>query len=127
MRAYSLLAASALTFAAASPAMAGDSEINYPKGSLAYDAIAAADYEQAEDRLRKEVRVPRDDPARLINHGYVLAKTGRMAEAAKLFEKASQVEEIELILADGRVMSSREAALKALQSVSVGGPESEEP
>ncbi len=53
---------------------------------------------QGEAQLRKEVRVPRDEPARLINHGHVLAKTGRMAEAAKRFEKAMRAEEVELIL-----------------------------
>lgn len=108
---------------AISPA-AAQAEVNYPNGSLAYEAIAAKDYHRADTQLRKEVRVPKDDPARLINHGHVMAKTGRLADAARLFEKALNAEEIELILADGTVMSSRDAARKALESVSVGGPES---
>jgi hypothetical protein len=49
-------------------------------------------------------------------------KTGRYAEAAQLFEKASKAENVELILADGRIMGSREAARRALQSASIGGP-----
>jgi Flp pilus assembly protein TadD len=117
-----VLAAAALVAGTAAPAGAEQAEIGYPKGSLAYKAIVTADYVRAESQLNKEVRIPRDDPARLINHGQVLAKTGRLAEAATLFRKALAADEIELILADGRVMSSREAARRALESVSVGGP-----
>lgn len=127
MRLQSLLASAALIGAAAVPATAQRAEIGYPKGSLAFEAIAAEDYAAAEVQLSNEVRIPRDDPARLINHGHVLAKTGRMAEAARAYQQALQADEVELILADGRVMNSREAAERALQSVSVGGPESTDP
>lgn len=122
MRVQSLLVVGMLVIPAAAPASPHQSEINYPEGSLAYEAIAAADYSRAELQLRREVRVPKDDPARLINYGHVLAKKGRIAEAAKAFRKAMEADEIELILADGRVMSSREAAQLALQSVAMGGP-----
>ncbi len=125
MHILSILAAAGLVAVTAAPAGAEQAEIGYPKGSLAYKAIVTADYVRAESQLNKEVRIPRDDPARLINHGQVLAKTGRLAEAATLFRKAMAADEIELILADGRVMSSREAARRALQSVSVGGPREE--
>lgn len=114
MRTQYLLLAVALGAAGAGQAAAQQAEIGYPKGSLAYKAIAAGDYSKAERRLRSEVRVPRDDPARLLNYGYVLAKTGRAAAAASLFEQAIQGDEIELILADGRTISSREAARRAL-------------
>jgi len=126
MRTLSSSIVIAFVAAASAPAGAQQAEIGYPKGSLGYKAIAAADYGRAETQLRKEVRIPRDDPGRLINHGYVLAKTGRLAEAAALFRKALEAEDVELILADGRVMNSREAARRALQSVSVGGPVPEE-
>ena len=119
-----LFASAILMVAAAAPAAAEEAEIGYPKGSLAYQAITAQDYAKAERQLRKEVRIPQDDPGRLINHGHVLVKTGRMADAARAFQKAMEAEEVELILADGRVMNSREAAERALMSVSVGGPES---
>ena len=119
-----ILLGSAMLIAAVAPATAEEAEIGYPEGSLAFKAIAAQDYAKAEMQLRKEVRIPRDDPGRLINQGHVLAKTGRIADAAKLFEKAIEADEVELILADGRVMSSREAAQRALMSVSVGGPDS---
>jgi Flp pilus assembly protein TadD len=136
MRPLSLCAAACAMILATSPAAAQQgaaqlgaaqkAEIGYPKDSLAYRAIAAGNYAKAERQLTSELRIAKDDPARLINHGRVLAKTGRYAEAAQLFEQAMQVDEIELILADGRVMSSREAARRALASVSIGGPEADE-
>ncbi len=126
MRALSVFVATCIAAVTAAPASAQQAEIGYPKGSLAYKAIAAGDYGRAEARLKAEVRIARDDPARLINQGHVFAKTGRLAEAARQFRKAMEADEIELILADGRVMSSREAARRALQSVSVGGPDGDE-
>jgi Flp pilus assembly protein TadD len=110
----------------ASAAVAEPIEIDYPKGSLGFGAISAADYARAEAQLRGELRVSRQDPAWLINYGHVLLKTGRYAEAALTFEQASKAQDVELILADGRVMSSREAARRALQATSVGGPSAEE-
>lgn len=104
-------------------AHAQDAEIGYPQGSLAYEAITSANYAEAESRLAKESQVRGDDPAYLLNFGHVLAKTGRLAEAAAMFERAARARDVNLVLADGRVMSSREAARRALQSVSVGGPE----
>lgn len=121
MRALSIIFVAVVAATAASAAPAQKAEIGYPKNSLAYGAIAAADYGRAETQLRNEVRIPRSDPGRLINWGHVLAKTGRLAEAADAFRKAMAADEVELILADGRVMSSREAARHALLSVSVGG------
>jgi Flp pilus assembly protein TadD len=110
----------------ASAASAQQSETGYPKGALAAEAIAAAEYATAEAQLREEFRVPQDDPGRLINFGHVLLKTGRHAEAAQLFRQASEADNVELILADGRIMGSREAARRALQSTSVGGPFTDE-
>lgn len=112
-----------LASVASAPVSAQPVEIGYPERSLGFSAIAANDLGTAEAQLRKEFRIPRDDPARLINYGYVLAKTGRVAEAAKMFEQAAQADEVELVLASGRTMSSRDAALLALRAVSVGGPE----
>ena len=60
-------------------------------------------------------RVNRNDPARLINLGQAYARTGRTAEAAQLFLTAMESrDQIDLILADGKVMNSREAAKQAL-------------
>ena len=83
--------------------------------ALGYDAIMAADYAGAEARLRNTTAFAWDDPARLINLGQVMAKTGRMAAATEYFQRAAAVEDCELILADGSVVSSRDAAVQALR------------
>lgn len=124
MRLNALLAAAMLP-TLASAAFAQPAELEYPEGSLAFQAIVSQDFAGADAKLRSEARIPRDDPARLINHGYVLAKMGRTADAAKLFEEAARARSVELVLADGREMSSRQAALMALRSVSGGGREPE--
>lgn len=126
MRVRALFTVASAILAWSGPVQAQEAEIGYPEGSLAYEAITNANYAAAEAQLRKETRVRRDDPALLLNYGHVLAKTGRTADAAKMFERAAAADEIALILADGRVISSREAARRALQRVSVGGPEDQE-
>lgn len=116
MRATMLLSLVAIGAAAnAAPASAQTREIEYPKGSLAYEALLAADYERAEEQLRNDRRVHRNDPARLLNYGLVLAKTGRPAEARKLFEQTLAEDEIELILADGRTLGSHAVAREGLR------------
>ncbi len=121
MRIHSTMLA-AIAAVSATGASAQPPEIGYPRGALAAEAIAAADYARAEAQLRNEFRIPDDDPARLINFGHVLAKTGRLADAARMFEEAAAAEDVELILKDGRIIGSREAARRALMTVSVGGP-----
>jgi len=112
---FNVVMVSAMAWAV--PCAAQDREIGYPAGSLAYNAMVDGDYARAEQQLREDNRVDRNDPARLINLGQVLAKTGRASEAAILFAQAMRGEDIELVLADGRVMSSREAARRALETV----------
>lgn len=102
----------------ASPAAAADpGEIGYPKGALGFNALVEADYSTAESQLRAKNRVARNDPARLINLGVVLARTGRSDQAARLFERAMEAEEVELILANGEQLSSREVARRAMRAL----------
>lgn len=103
--------------AAATPAAAKDYEIGYPKNSLAYRALITNDLAKAETQLRGDARVSRDDPAKLINLGQVLARTGRSAEARRLFQAAMAADEVDLILADGSTISSRDAARRALSAL----------
>jgi Flp pilus assembly protein TadD len=120
MRAKTLLSLAsigALVFAA--PASAQPQEIEYPKGSLAYEALVSADYGRAEQQLRSDHRVHSNDPGRLLNYGLVLAKTGRMAEARKLFKQVLAEDEIELILADGETAGSHEVARRGLAMTKV--------
>lgn len=108
--------ASAMLFGG--PALATDrGEIGYVPGSLGYDALIDRDYITAEAQLRARKGVAKNDPARLINLGHVMARTGRLREAERLFERAGQMDETELILADGRRMSSWEAADLARRSL----------
>lgn len=101
-------------------ATAEPGEINYPKGSLGYDALLAADYETAEAQIRSAEGVSKRDPARLINLGLVLARTGQTERAALLFQRAMTADEVTIILADGREMSSYEAARLAQKSLMSG-------
>jgi Flp pilus assembly protein TadD len=108
-----LIAAAASGVAHAQPATSG--EIGYAKGSLGYDALIAGDNERAIDQMLTNAKVSRNDPARLINLGQAYARTGRTFEAQQLFTAAiASRDEVDLILADGRVMSSKEAARQAL-------------
>jgi hypothetical protein len=107
----------ALGAALALPASAQDREIEYPKGSLAYEALMSADYGRAERQLRSDHRVRYNDPAKLINYGLVLANTGRLQDARKSFETVLAEEEVDLIMSDGSTMGSHDIALQGLEMV----------
>lgn len=90
-------------------------EIGYSRGSLGYDALMAGDNSRAIVQIMANEKPSRNDPARLINLGQAYARTGRIAEAARLFQAAIQSrQQIDLILSDGSVVNSREAAKQAL-------------
>jgi len=116
MRAF-LIGLSAATVAFAAPASAQSSELNYPKGSLGYEALLRADYRTAEAQLRADRGIAQTDPARLINFGRVYAMTGRIIEARRMFRQALLVEDVELVLADDRVIGSHDAARAALRGL----------
>ena len=99
------------------PAAAAPAEIDYPHHSLGYAAMVARDYVTAERQLRAPGEVPATDPARLINLGQLLIQTGRQAEGAAMLEQARKVEDVEIILANGRTMWSRDVARRALATV----------
>ena len=95
-------------------------ETAYPPVAIGYEALASGDNERAiTDML--EGSVSRLDPAFLLNLGQAYARTGRLAQARELFRKAAKKrEEVDLVLADGRIMSSKMAARQALATVQVG-------
>jgi hypothetical protein len=99
------------------PAAAAPAEIDYPRHSLGFAAMKAGDYVTAEAQLRALNGVEANDPARLINLGQLLIRTGRHAEGAALLDQARKAEDIDLVLANGRTMSSRDIARRALASV----------
>lgn len=114
--ASALVALSISGVAQAEPAANG--EIGYPQGSIGYDALMAGDNARAISQITENDRVSRNDPAKLINLGQAYARTGRTTQAAQLFAAAMQSrDEIDLILANGTVMNSKEAARLALANL----------
>jgi lipopolysaccharide biosynthesis regulator YciM len=100
----------------AEPATSG--EIGYPQGSIGYDALIAGDNDRAISEILASNRISRRDPAKMINLGQAYARTGRTAEAADLFTAAMESrEEMDLVLADGRVISVKDAARRALANL----------
>ena len=118
-----LVLVSASGLAHAAPAIAGDvvtGEVAYSPDAIGYDALIAGDNERAiRDILAGNVS--RHDPAFLLNLGQAYARSGRVAEARELFRHAAKKREnVDLVLADGRVISSKLAARQALATVQVG-------
>lgn len=93
-------------------------EIGYPNGSIGYEALVAGDNQRAIDEILSNNRISRHDPARLINLGQAYARTGRINEARAMFNAALEKrDQIDLVLADGRVMNSKDAASLALSKL----------
>ncbi len=92
-------------------------EIGYPKGALGYDALVEANYNVAEQQILADESTSKNDPAKLINLGQIYWKTGRVDMAVRVLEIALRSEDVEIILANGNVVSSREAARKALSAI----------
>lgn len=111
------LIGAALIAAGTVPVTAAPTEIDYPRHSLGYAAMMSRDYVKAEAQLRASSGVDASDPARLINLGQLLIRTGRHAEGAALLDQARKVEDIELVLSNGRTMWSRDVARRALATV----------
>ena len=101
------------------PAIAQDSgEIEYAKGALGYDALMAGQNEIALQQLEAAEKVDANDPARLINLGQVYARMGRTGDAARMFMAAMKSDtNFDLVLANGTIVNSRDAADQALQNL----------
>jgi hypothetical protein len=113
-----LVLVSASGVAHAAPAI--DGEVAYPQKAIGYDALTAGDNERAvRDMLAGHVS--RHDPAFLLNLGQAYARNGQVSEARELFRLAAKKRDVvDLVLADGRVISSKLAARQALATVQVG-------
>ena len=91
-----------------------NTETAYPKGSIGYEALVKGDNAQAVSQILTSAQVSRHDPAKLLNLGRAYARMGRMEEASNMFAAAMQSRDsVDLVLADGRVMNSKDAARKA--------------
>ncbi len=90
-------------------------EIGYARGSLGFDAIVAGDLQTAESQIENARTVAADDPARLLNLGYIHMRTGRTQSAQRLFESVRDHRSgVMLQLANGEVADSRDVARRAL-------------
>jgi Flp pilus assembly protein TadD len=107
-----MLAGSMVSAAHAEPTVTG--EVAYPKGSIGYEALMRGDNERAVSQIMKSERVSMRDPAKLLNLGRAYVRLGRTDEAAAMFMAAMQTRDsVELVLADGTIMNSKEAARMA--------------
>ncbi len=111
-----LVAGTMVTAAHAEPNMTG--EIAYPKESIGYEALMQGDNERAVSQIMSSEGVSRNDPARLLNLGRAYARMGRTEDAARVFKAALQSSDnVDLVLADGRVMNSKVAARQAFANL----------
>jgi Flp pilus assembly protein TadD len=109
------LAAPALAISA--PAAAQLGQVNDP--APGYSSLMNADYATAEREIRA-ADVSKYDPARSINLGIALAKTGRKDAAARQFRYVLGEEDVEFIVANGETLMSHDVARRALASLENG-------
>ncbi len=89
-------------------------EVSYPKGSIGYEALMRGDNERAVSQIMANQQISKHDPAKLLNLGRAYARIGYTEQAAGYFKAAMQIREsLDLVLADGRVMNSKDAAREA--------------
>lgn len=120
MKMAKILGAATGLLMVSAPALAAQAqgEIGYTQGSLGYDALMAGENEKAVKQLETAEGISENDPARLINLGQAYARTGRTGEAAEMFMTAiNSKHSFALVLSDGTVIDSREAAKLALSSL----------
>lgn len=97
-------------------APASTAEINYDEGELGYASLMQGRYRSAIEQIKSEGRSQTHDPAKLINLGHAHSKLGEADEARQYYQAALKSRQsFDIILADGRVMNSRDAARAALR------------
>ena len=101
----------------ATPAAAQFSQVNEP--APGYQSLLSADYAAAEREIRA-ADVSKYDPARAINLGIALAKTGRPDAAAKQFRNVLMQDDVEMIVANGQTVMSHDIARRGLASLENG-------
>lgn len=102
---------------APAPAIAQFATVNDP--APGYSSLMSADYGKAEQEIRA-ANVSAYDPARAINLGIALAKTGRTDDAAKQFRSVLSEEDVEMVVANGRTAMSHDLARFALATLQDG-------
>ena len=101
----------------ASPAAAGQLG-SYNDPAPGYSSLMRSDFTTAEREINAKLAA--SDPARAINLGIALAKTGRRDEAAQLFRSVLSQADVEMIVANGETVMSHQVAERALASLQNG-------
>ncbi len=118
MKAYIFAALPAAAFVIASPA-AGAQLGSYNDPAPGASSLMHSDFANAEREIRG-ANVAANDPARAINLGIALAKTGRKDEAAQQFRSVLMQDDVEMVVADGQTVTSHALAERALASLQNG-------
>jgi len=84
-----------------------------------YSSLLKSDFSSAEREIRSSGVSPYD-PARSINLGIALAKTGRPAEAEAAFRSVLKEDDVEMIIANGQTVMSHDLAYRALAALKNG-------
>jgi Flp pilus assembly protein TadD len=116
MRTYIFAALPAVALVIASPANA---QISRDDPAPGYSSLMHSDFTTAEREIRG-AKVDANDPARAINLGIALAKTGRRNEAAQLFRGVLVQDDVEMVVANGETVMSHQVAERALASLQGG-------
>jgi Tfp pilus assembly protein PilF len=96
-------------------------ELEYDRGSLAFEALVQGDLKRAEQQLSEAGPAIRNDGAWLLNYGQLLARSGRVNEASAVFRRVADAPDSEIVLGSGEVMGTREASRRALQRLRLSG------
>ena len=113
------LIATAAVAAGSIPSHASAQFVSGSDPAPGYSSILNSDYSAAEREIR-QARTSPYDPARSINLGVVLAKTGRRAEAAEQFQRVLMEADVEFLLANGQAVRSHEVARRAMAALKDG-------
>ena len=90
-----------------------------PAARSVISAMVDGDYDAALAQLEGSDSALANDPAHMINLGSAYAQLGRMDAAAAMFRAAIDADQsFDIVLAGGQVMSTREAARRALRDLS---------
>lgn len=116
MKALIFALPAALLVAAPAAAQVGTT-VNDP--APGYSSLLGANYANAEREIRS-ANVSAYDPARSINLGIALAKTGRSEDAAKQFRSVLLEEDVEMVVANGQTAMSHDVARRAMAALQDG-------
>jgi Flp pilus assembly protein TadD len=117
MKTLLLAAAPLAAFLATAPAAAQLVSSDDP--APGYSSILNSNYSAAEREIRS-AQTSAADPARAINLGIVLAKTGHREEAAAQFQRVLMQDNVQFVVANGSTVNSHEVAQRALAALQNG-------